>query len=103
MAETVRSWKDIAPKDAVALDLSRDLSIDAPLNEMGERCPWPWEPQQLVGAPLGQFHCQYCGAMCVAGVPHLDYRSEPESNAAAPSPVSAATEATGGATEAQEG
>lgn len=76
MTETVRSWKDIAPKDAVDLDLSKDLSIDAPLDENGNRCPWPWEPQQLVGAPLGQFHCQYCGAMCVAGMPHLDYRDD---------------------------
>lgn len=68
-----RSWQDIAPADAVDLDLSKDLSVSAPLNENGERCPWPWEPQQLVGAPLGQFRCSYCFAMCVAGVPHFDY------------------------------
>jgi hypothetical protein len=75
---TGRSWHDIAPKDAVDLDLSVRLDIDAPLNEAGERCPWPWEPQQLVGAPMGQYHCGYCGAMCVAGIPHLDYREEDE-------------------------
>jgi hypothetical protein len=69
-----RSWQDIEPKDAVGLDLSKDLSIDAPLNEAGERCPWPWEPQQLVDAPIGQYHCPYCLAGVVAGVPHLDYR-----------------------------
>jgi hypothetical protein len=70
----MREWRDIAPADAVDLDLAGDLSIDAPLNESGERCPWPWEPQQLIGVPLGQYHCPFCGAMCIAGVPHLDYR-----------------------------
>jgi hypothetical protein len=69
-----KSWTEIAPADAVDLDLSTALHIDAPLNELGERCPWPWEPEQLRGAPLGQYHCGYCGAMVVAGIPHLDYR-----------------------------
>jgi len=66
-------WFEIEPKDALQIDLLERLDIEAPLNEMGERCPWPWEPQQLVGVPLGQYHCGYCGAMVVAGVPHLDY------------------------------
>lgn len=66
-------WHDIPPADAVSIDLTQRLDITAPRNEAGERCPWPWEPQQLVGAPLGQYHCQYCGAMVLAGVPHLDY------------------------------
>jgi hypothetical protein len=34
---------------------------------------WPWEAQQLVGVPMGMFHCNYCGAMCVAGLPHPDW------------------------------
>lgn len=72
-AQLVQAWTDIDPKDAKGIDLTRDLHISAPLNENGERCPWPWEPQQLVGAPLGQYHCGYCGAMVVAGVPHIDY------------------------------
>lgn len=67
-------WSDISPKDAVNLDLSKRLDIEAPLNEMGERCPWPWEPQQMKGVPLGQFHCSYCGAMVMAGMEHLDYK-----------------------------
>lgn len=67
-------WNEIEPADAVNIDLSVRLDTDAPLNEVGERCPWPWEPQQLRGAPLGQYHCGYCGAMVVAGMPHLDYR-----------------------------
>lgn len=67
-------WTEIAPEDAVDLDLTVRLDIEAPLNEAGERCPWPWDPQQLKGAPIGQFHCPYCGAMVVAGVEHVDYR-----------------------------
>jgi hypothetical protein len=66
-------WMDIKPEDAGDLDLSARFDISAPHNEQGERCPWPWEPQQLGGAPLGQMHCSYCGAMVVAGVPHFDY------------------------------
>jgi hypothetical protein len=68
-------WTDITPQEAAErkLDLSKDLTITAPLNENGERCPWPWEPQQLAGAPLGQYRCGYCMAMVVAGMPHLDY------------------------------
>lgn len=76
MPPTIRLWSDIAPADAVDLDLSTDPTITAPLNEVGERCPWPWEPQQLVGAPMGQYHCGYCGAMVLAGVPHIDYREQ---------------------------
>lgn len=73
---TVINWFDIDPKDAVDLNLTRDLHITAPLNEEGERCPWPWEPQQLINAPLGQYRCGYCMAMCVAGMRHIDYRDE---------------------------
>lgn len=66
-------WSDIEPKNAVDIVLpSKD--IEGPVNEEGKPCPWPWEPQQLGGAPLGQYHCPYCGAMCVAGVPHPDYK-----------------------------
>lgn len=67
-------WTEIEPKDAVSIDLSKRLDITAPLTQEGERCPWPWEPQQLVGVPLGQYHCGYCGEMVMAGVEHLDYK-----------------------------
>lgn len=70
-----RLWSDIAPEDATKLNAKSDPTIVAPLNENGEECPWPWEPQQLVGVPLGQYHCLYCGAMVIAGVPHIDYRA----------------------------
>ncbi len=33
-----------------------------------ERCPY--DPSGLIGVPLGQFHCPYCGDMVVAGLPH---------------------------------
>lgn len=72
MADLIR-WQDIAPADAVNIDLTVRLDITAPLNEMGARCPWPWDPQQLAGQPLGQFHCGFCGAMVVAGMEHIDY------------------------------
>jgi hypothetical protein len=70
-----KDWRHISPAEAGKhkLDLSKDLSILAPINELGERCPWPWEPQQLVNAPLGQYHCSYCGGMQCAGVPHIDW------------------------------
>lgn len=67
-------WFDIDPKDATELNLHVRTDITAPLNEVGERCPWPWEPQQLADRPIGQYHCPYCMAMVVAGMPHLDYR-----------------------------
>jgi hypothetical protein len=68
-----REWSEISPADAVGIVLPAP-GIRGPLNEEGQVCPWPWEPQQLVGVPLGQYHCPYCGAMVIAGVPHLDYR-----------------------------
>lgn len=70
-------WDEISPEDAKELDLSKRLDIQAPINEMGERCPWPWEPQQLINVPLGQYHCGYCGGMVLAGVKHLDWSDEP--------------------------
>lgn len=65
-------WSTIKPEDAVDLVLPTD-GIVGPLDDEGNPCPWPWEPQQLVGAPMGMYHCPYCGSMVVAGVPHPDY------------------------------
>lgn len=67
------TWQDIAPVDAVSIDCRTRPDLNPPRNENGEVCPWPWEPGQLVGAPLGQMHCSYCGAMCMAGEPHFDW------------------------------
>jgi len=70
------NWNDISPENAMGLDLTERLDITAPLNEEGVRCPWPWEPQTLTNPPFGQYHCGYCGAMVLAGVPHIDYRED---------------------------
>jgi hypothetical protein len=67
-------WYDIEPTDAIDIDCRSRSDLDPPVNECGEICPWPWEPQQLTNVPFGQFHCTYCGAMCVAGMRHPDYR-----------------------------
>ncbi len=66
-------WTQIPPSAATHL-LLPDPDIVGPVNMEGEPCPWPWEPQQLGGAPMGQYHCSYCGEMELAGVPHLDWR-----------------------------
>ncbi len=66
-------WQDIAPKDAVDIDCTTRPDLNPPRNEEGSACPWPWDPQQLKGAPLGQYHCPYCGAGVVAGIEHPDY------------------------------
>jgi len=74
------NWYDIEPKDAVDIDCTERPDLDPPWvehdlrEEYGNVCPWPWEPQQLVGVPMGQYHCGYCGSMVCAGVPHPDYR-----------------------------
>ena len=69
-------WTELAPDQASGVDLGERLDIIAPLDEEGMRCPWPWEPQQLVGVAMGMYHCGYCGTMCLAGVPHVDYRDD---------------------------
>lgn len=69
----MRLWSEIRPADAVDIDCTKRDDIQGPYNEMGEECPWPWEPEQLGGAPMGQYHCRYCGAMVLAGMAHIDY------------------------------
>jgi hypothetical protein len=73
---TARSWTEIEPRNAVDIVLPTD-DIIGPINELGEPRPWPWEPQQLVGASFGQYHCGYCGGMQMAGLPHLDWTGAP--------------------------
>lgn len=71
----MKHWSEIAPRDAVEIELPHH-EIIGPINEAGAVCPWPWDPQQLGGAPLGQYHCPYCGGMQIAGVRHLDHRGK---------------------------
>lgn len=68
-------WTEIEPKDAKEISLPHP-EIYGPLTQEGEECPWPWDPPQLKGAPLGMYHCPYCGEMVLAGLPHVDYRDE---------------------------
>lgn len=68
-----RKWTEIEAKDAVGLRLPHP-EIEGPLTQEGEECPWPWDPKQLAGAPLGMYHCPYCGEMVIAGMEHVDYR-----------------------------
>jgi hypothetical protein len=65
-------WTKIAPADALGLVLPM-AGVIGPVNELGEPCPWPWDPPQLAGAPIGQYHCPYCLGMVIAGMDHLDY------------------------------
>jgi len=30
----------------------------------------PYEPEHLIGVPMGMHHCGVCGSMVVAGLPH---------------------------------
>jgi len=70
-------WTQITPLVASQMSAEALGEVERPLNEQGEPCPWPWEPEQLVGAPLGMYHCGYCGAMVMAGLPHVDYKDIP--------------------------
>lgn len=36
-----------------------------------KRNPCPEQPERLLGQPIGMYHCPYCGAMQMAGMPHL--------------------------------
>jgi hypothetical protein len=69
-----RLWSEIKPEDATQINAIADPDVIPPVNENGDECPWPWDPIQLKGAPLGQYHCPYCGAMVIAGMDHVDYR-----------------------------
>lgn len=69
-------WTLIPPIEVTGTILAWEAG---PLNENGERCVWPWEPQQLSG--LGQYHCSVCGGMQLAGMPHLDWSDDEETTA----------------------
>jgi hypothetical protein len=71
--EPMKRWQEIAPHDAAGIDLRTRKDITAPLNERGERCPWPWDPQRFITAPPGIYRCPHCGARCEPGTEHTDY------------------------------
>lgn len=72
MTDEKRSFTQIDPAAATGMRLPNP-EVQGPYNELGDECPWPWDPIQLKGAPIGQYHCPYCGAMVIAGMDHLDY------------------------------
>ena len=37
----------------------------------------PFEPEHLVGVPIGMFHCEVCGEMVLAACPHPRKRDLP--------------------------
>lgn len=72
-AVELRKWWDIPPAEMANVELPRP-GLVGPLTTEGDPCPWPWEPIQLKGRPIGQYHCSYCGEMVIAGTHHPDYR-----------------------------
>ena len=69
------SFKKTVPDD-VANILDACLSYIERTVEWGEyegrkRKPCPEQSILLAGAPLGQYHCPFCGMMLLAGVPHF--------------------------------
>ncbi len=40
-----------------------------------DKCPF--QPEHLIGVPIGMFHCDVCGEMVIAGVPHPRYSDMP--------------------------
>lgn len=48
---------------------------DEEIEEMGGEsdlrpAPCNYDPQPLLGLPIGQFHCPLCGEMVIAGLKH---------------------------------
>jgi hypothetical protein len=43
------------------------------MSEAESKNTWPClgKPEALAGQPIGMYHCEYCGEMQLAGVPHL--------------------------------
>lgn len=40
--------------------------------------PCPGKPEELLGQPIGMYHCEYCGEMQLAGMTHIpEHWSEP--------------------------
>lgn len=34
------------------------------------KAPCPYDPRELAGAPIGQYHCPVCGKVVIAGLAH---------------------------------
>jgi len=44
------------------------MAEDSKITVRARQCPY--DPTPLIGVPLGMFHCEVCGCMVVAGIPH---------------------------------
>lgn len=54
----------------------RDGQWLQPLSSDGTPCPFPMDPLLISpSAPIGMYHCHWCGDMVVAGLPHGDRRN----------------------------
>lgn len=54
-------------KMAARVNSMSDEEIDKLIKE--GKCPF--EPEHMVGEPIGQFHCPVCGQMVLAGLKHF--------------------------------
>lgn len=48
-----------------------DTGVDWGEYQGKKRRPCPELPELLLGLPIGQYHCPYCGVMCLAGIAHM--------------------------------
>jgi len=44
---------------------------DEELDNLIKQGKCPYQPELLLGQPIGQHHCHLCGEMQVAGIKHL--------------------------------
>jgi hypothetical protein len=51
------------------------VNADIEITAISEGIYWecPEDPVTLLGAPLGMYHCPWCGCMQLAGTPHSDW------------------------------
>lgn len=82
----MRNWREVTLDEVKEAATNRKKfdeftkDIELPVNQLNEECPFPWETELLKGQPIGMYHCQFCGELCIAGVPHPDYKDESCSN-----------------------
>ena len=51
-----------------------NLLSDQEVKELVDNDKCPFDPELMVGVPMGQFHCQVCGEMVLAGLSHPRYK-----------------------------
>lgn len=38
----------------------------------GDKVSCPGKPEDRKGLPIGMYHCEFCGVMLIAGLPHFN-------------------------------